>query len=143
MMQALDDNDGLALDRVAETRRRHGDDFYSRIGRKSWEVRRRALSGDPEAQALLERRREARIRRKSLWQELALAQEAVTLLREELFSRARANTEGSRAANPEHFRYTARLRQELAAAEERLGQLRAEHDVMVETLKALPDDGDG
>lgn len=139
MRQAFDDEDEATLDRVAETRRRHGDDFYSRIGRKSWEVRRRALSGDAAAQALLARRREARARRKSLWQELALAQEAVTLLRDELYSRVRANSESSRAGNAEHFRYTSRLRQELMVAEARLTRLRSEHNAILETLKALPD----
>jgi seryl-tRNA synthetase len=133
-----DDRDG-GSERAQETRRRHGDDFYARIGRKSWEVRRRALAGDADAVELLQRRREARARRKEAWHELLAAQEAATLLREELHSRIRANMDASRALSAEYFHYTERLRWELRAAEVRLAQLREEHDAIMQDLKVLPE----
>ncbi len=126
-------------ERATETRRRHGDDFYARIGRKSWDVRRRALAGDAEARELLERRREARSRRRDAWHDLMAAQEAVTLLREELYSRIRANVDTSRAITAGYFGYTARLREELAVAEDRLVRLRAVHDAILQDLRVLPE----
>ncbi|MGI8914359.1 MAG: hypothetical protein ACR2JY_11370 [Chloroflexota bacterium] len=122
-----------------ETRRRHGDDFYARIGRKSWEVRRRALAGDAEAVELLQRRRVARARRREAWQDLLAAQEAATLLREELHSRIRANIDASRALSEQYFYYTESLRRELSVAEARLARLRAEHDAILLDLRVLPD----
>lgn len=126
-------------ERATETRRRHGDDFYARIGRKSWEVRRRALAGDVEARELLERRREARAQRREAWHAMVAAQEAVTLLREELYSRIRANVDTSRIVATGYFRYTERLREELAAAEDRLARLRAAHEAILQDLRVLPD----
>jgi len=126
-------------ERALETRRRHGDDFYARIGRKSWEVRRRALAGDPDAVDLLQRRRDARARRREAWRELLAAQEAATLLREELHSRIRANMDASRVLSEGYFRYTERLREELSGAEARQARLRAEHDAILQDLRALPD----
>lgn len=126
-------------ERAAETRRRHGDDFYARIGRKSWEMRRRALAGDAEAQDLLQRRRGARARRKEVWQDLLAAQEAATLLREELHSRIRANADGLRVMTDGYFSYTDGLRRELGLAEARLAHLRAEHEAILRDLQALPD----
>ena len=126
-------------ERAVETRRRHGDDFYARIGRKSWDVRRRAMAGDAEAVNLLQRRREARVRRREAWQDLLAAQEAATMLREELHSRIRANMDTSRVLSEEFYRYTERLREELSAAETRQARLRAEHDRILQDLRALPD----
>ncbi|HEV7213880.1 MAG TPA: hypothetical protein VGP33_02050, partial [Chloroflexota bacterium] len=124
---------------ACETRRRHGDDFYARIGRKSWEVRRRALAGDPQAVDLLQRRRKARARRREAWHELLAAQEAATMLREELHSRIRANMDASRVLSEDYFYYTERLREELNRAEARQVRLRAEHDAILRDLQALPD----
>lgn len=126
-------------ERACETRRRHGDDFYARIGRKSWEVRRRALAGDPQAVDLLQRRRKARARRREAWHELLAAQEAATMLREELHSRIRANMDASRVLSEDYFYYTERLREELNRAEARQVRLRAEHDAILRDLQALPD----
>lgn len=126
-------------ERAVETRRRHGDDFYARIGRKSWEVRRRALAGDTEAVGLLQRRREARARRREAWQDLLAAQEAATLLREELHSRIRANVDASRVMSEDYFYYTESLRRELNIAEARLGRLRAAHDAILQDLRVLPE----
>ncbi len=133
------DDDQVDNGRSAETRRRHGEDFYARIGRKSWEVRRRAKAGDVEAQALLQRRRDARANRRAIWQDLLAAQEAVKLLRDELASRARANAEVSRASMREQFRYTDRLRYELQQAETRLAHFQSQHELLLHDLEALPD----
>jgi hypothetical protein len=138
----VEDREGSS-ERAIETRRRHGDDFYARIGRKSWEVRRRALAGDAEAVQLLQRRREARVRRREAWQDLLAAQEAATLLREELHSRIRANIDASRALTEEYFYYTESLRRELGIAEARLAQLRAAHDAILQDLRVLPERENG
>ncbi len=132
------DRDGSS-ERAVETRRRHGDDFYARIGRKSWEVRRRALAGDAEAVDLLQRRRDARAHRREAWQELLAAQEAATLLREELHSRIRANVDASRAMSEDYFYYTESLRRELAIAEARLARLRAAHEAILQDLRVIPE----
>lgn len=133
-----ENRDGTS-ERAVETRRRHGDDFYARIGRKSWEVRRRALAGDAEAVDLLQRRRDARARRRQAWQELLAAQEAATLLREELHSRIRANIDASRVLTEGYFDYSESLREELTQAEARLARLRAAHDAILQDLRVLPE----
>lgn len=102
-------------------------------------MRRRALAGEAEAVDLLQRRREARARRREAWQDLLAAQEAVTMLREELHSRIRANADASRVLSGEYFHYTQRLRDELSRAEARQARLRAEHDAILQDLRALPD----
>ena len=124
-----------AVGRAETTRQRHGDDFYARIGRKSWEMRQRARLGDPAALALLERRRLARANRRPLWREVLEAREAVTLLREELATRAHANAEPSRAARRGWFAYSDEVRAELRRAEERLAALEARHRELLQDLQ--------
>lgn len=127
-----------ATKRVEETRRRHGDDFYARIGWISHELRQRARAGDEEALAAIERRRTARAQRRAAWRELVAAREAVHLLREELRSRARANA--GRAALDHSYQYSSRLWEELQQAEARLADVTARHEHILEDLRALPDD---
>lgn len=124
--------------RVAATRRRHGDDFYARIGRKSQELRRRAAGGDGAAREALARHRAAKAGRGDAWLELVAAREAVTLLREELRSRARADAEPARALLPAAFAYGDQLRRELAGAEQRLTQCRAAHRRLLRDLAWTP-----
>src|ERR671937_1385794 len=91
--------------RVDVTKERHGADFYQQIGRRTAEFRQRARAGDPDVLARLQRRREARPQRLALWLAVVEAREAVTLLRAELASRARANAKAPRAALGGYFRY--------------------------------------
>jgi hypothetical protein len=70
---------------------------------------------------------------------LLAAQEAATMLREELHSRIRANMDASRVLSEDYFYYTERLREELNRAEARQVRLRAEHDAILRDLQALPD----
>jgi hypothetical protein len=120
--------------RTEVTRQRHGDDFYSRIGRKSWELRRRARDGDPEARQILERRRVARDQRRAAWREMLEAKEAVLLLREELATRTLADADPARAALSDGFAYARQLRSELASAEARLAALQAVHRQILSDL---------
>jgi hypothetical protein len=122
--------------RAEVTRQRHGDDFYARIGRKSWELRRRGREGDVEALEILQRRRDARGQRRAIWHELLAAKEAVTILREELAARALANADPARSVLRTYFDYTGRLRTELARAEERLADLQAAHRRLLDDLKS-------
>lgn len=123
-------------DRAATTRLRHGAEFYARIGRKSQELRRRARAGDAAALDLLARRRVARADRRHVWEEVLEAREAVRLLREELHSSVRANVECCRALMQNRYAYTHGLRIELAAAEDRLADLEARHQDLLQDLHA-------
>lgn len=135
-MAALPSDGPAQPRRVAETRRRHGDDFYARIGRKSWELRQRAREGDDDALAVLSRRRVARETRRAVWLEVLDAREAATLLRQELANASLANAEPSRAVVSGRFRYTDQLREELRQAEARLAGLEANHQRLLADLRA-------
>lgn len=126
--------------RVVETRRRHGEDFYARIGRMSQELRQRAQSGDAAALDALRRRRAARERRRDTWLGILEAREAVHLLQDELHSRVRANVDGGRATLGDNYAYTARLRDELRQAEGRLATFTALHEALLQDLHAVPED---
>lgn len=126
--------------RAATTRQRHGEDFYSRIGQKSQELRRRVRAGDAAARALLESRRAARARRPVLWREIQEAHERVAFLREELHSRALADADPAVAALPRRFTYAAQLRRELAQAEATHARLRAEHRALLQALGLASND---
>jgi hypothetical protein len=124
--------------RAVVTRQRHGEDFYTRIGQASWALRQRVRAGDAAAAALLARRRQAREQRQQAWRDLLAAREAVTLLRDELASRARANADPARAVLEPCFAYSAALRRDLAAAEARLADLEALHAERQRLLGPLP-----
>lgn len=127
----------MAGERAAQaetTRRRHGDDFYARMGRRSWELLQAAEAGDPEATAHFARRRAARAGRRVAWLAVLEAREAVTLLREELVSRLRADAEPALALLPRYPGYSAELRRELARAEARLGERKARHQRLLDDM---------
>ena len=65
-----------------------------------------------------------------LWQQVQEAQQAVTLLRQELASSSRANADSSRSASATFFTYTAQLHQELDTARAHLAELKLQqtHD---------------
>jgi hypothetical protein len=128
--------------RTEVTRQRHGDDFYARIGRKGWELRRRARDGDPEAQQILQRRRDARDQRRAAWREMLEAKEAVLFLREELATRTLADADPARAALSDGFAYARQLRGELASAEARLAALQEVHRQILSELGLRDATGD-
>lgn len=125
--------------RAATTRERHGADFYRRIGQRSQELRRRARAGDPEATDRLQRRRAAREARGEAWRAVREAADAVRVLREEIASRMQADLAAHRASAAGFARYREQLREELAAAEARLAELRARHRDLLADLRANPD----
>lgn len=125
--------------RTEETRRRYGDDFYARIGRQSREIKRRVKGGDMAIVDLMERRRRAYASQQAVRQDVAKARESVAMLKDELTSLARANAEPACALQGRRFDYAAQIRSELAAAEQRLTEIRLQRQQILRELRVLRD----
>jgi septal ring factor EnvC (AmiA/AmiB activator) len=108
-----------------------------RIGRQSRKMNRHPKRGDLAPIDLLDRRRQADARQQAVRQDVAKARESVALLRDELLSLMRANAEPACALQPHRFDYAAQIRSELAAAEDRLTDLRWQRQQILRELRSV------
>jgi len=115
----MDDGKSDSQLRAETTRLRHGSDFFSRIGSKGAEARRRKRDHDPEylaKVAAVERQKENHVRRRHL-------RSYVHVLEDELRSRQQRLIGLSSPIGESELDYLAQLRHELERARAQLHEL--------------------